>query len=706
MSKVQLYIRKDIGKGKLVILLHGLFGDGTQWNKITDILVKSGHRVVVLDLLGHGRSPKPIGAKFNAKENVQALRASLEKINATADATVVGYSMGGAVALSYCAKYPLGASNLIIISTPFYLKPDQMLTSKYALSVFITKMTSRFFTTVNKLFISDRILAKMAHYADTSDKFHAMIGANDGTQDPRVIRNSIANLIQNYNFASELEKIKIPVSFYCGKKDPFIVQNQLYALKQFNSYMHIQRLDVIKVDHMLVQNLPKEIVSIITKDDANLLNIHTDTKLGEPLILLHGIESSSSYWNGVINPLAENNRVITIDLLGYGQSPKPNNIAYSTDQHVEYLHRTIKTLNIKKFRIAAHSLGSIIALAYASKYPGEVSGLFLFAPVLTQDTHTSNKFLIKNINLLSAISDTGKLHPEIARAIGDKRLAQIIPTIRTTQNTIYSQTPISWVGSIKNIPVVFAYGTFDSLVDGNTVTEISKIGSKNKVVELNGMGHNFVLSHPQTIIDIIEPSIIHNAKPKKSSLIPVNYFKHIASLTIPNLVLKSLAYILAGILIFTPLVIPAVTIGFAVVVINKSYKIIRGAFSLRNEGLAYISYVFLSAFIALVGFGLIRHPQVSFKIAAYSIATLVFVAGALRIIAAVAWTKQQALKSTLIISGTLMLLLGLGALLGGVVSAYIIAYSIAIYLIGRGLLYGFYATSITFFAFIRGYIKT
>ena len=73
MSKeVKLYVRKDTGKGKLVVLLHGLFGDGTQWEKITALLVASGHRVITIDLLGHGKSPKPKHANFDAKENVAA----------------------------------------------------------------------------------------------------------------------------------------------------------------------------------------------------------------------------------------------------------------------------------------------------------------------------------------------------------------------------------------------------------------------------------------------------------------------------------------------------------------------------------------------------------------------------------------------------------------------------------------------------------
>ena len=701
----KLYVRKDVGTGKVVVLLHGLFGDGTQWEKITSLLVNSGHRVITLDLLGHGKSPKPKNSEFNAKENVSALRNALQEINATNNITIVGYSMGGAVALSYCAKYKDSANQLIIISTPFYLKPEQMLLAKYSVSVFITKMSGYMYSMVNKMLKPGKPLAKLMHYTDNSKTFHKMVGAYDNKLDPRVVRKSISNLVHNYDFALELSKVTIPVSFYCGKKDSFIVQDQLYALKKFNPYMKIQRLDIIKVDHMLVQNLPKEISSIIISNEQTKLNVSLDTKNGDPLVFLHGIESSSSYWQSIIPSLKNNNRIICLDLLGHGKSPKPKNIAYSIDDHVSYLHNTIISLNLKKFTIVGHSLGAIIALAYASKYPKEVSKLLLISPVFKHNNVKPRRFLVSNMNIIKVISDNGQLHPQVAQAIGDKQLNKLIPTFRTIESTIQKQTPIEWAKNIPDIPVKIIYGTLDPLVDENIIVSVSKTLKNASITKINGQGHNIILTKPKLLLDYIQPSIQHSNKAIEPQVIPKNFLKQVAVLAVPNLFIKSIFYLTFGVLLLTNLAVGVITIGLSAVVINKSYKLIKGAFSLKNEGLAYISYLLLAIFIALVAYGLLKHPEISAKIALYILCISIIIAGLLRLMAAIFWTKPSFLKKSLILSGTTMLVVGIAALLGGIYSTYAIIIGLAVYLIYKGVLYGTYSVSILFVAFVRGYNK-
>lgn len=228
---IELHVRQDVGKGDVIVLLHGIFADGTQWEKITDML-KSNYRVIVVDLLGHGRSPRPKNASYSPQEQVSALRNALERINATKNLTVVGYSMGGAVALSYCATYQQGVDQLVLISTPYYLKPEQMLSTNYAGSVVFTKLSTTIFKGVEALFDKNRVLSKIVPKVDKSKKFHKMIGANDNKLDATVIRLCMKNLISEFDFSGMLSKVTIPVSYYAGKKDLFVVQGQLSALKK------------------------------------------------------------------------------------------------------------------------------------------------------------------------------------------------------------------------------------------------------------------------------------------------------------------------------------------------------------------------------------------------------------------------------------------------------------------------------------------
>lgn len=105
------------------------------------------------------------------------------------------------------------------------------------------------------------------------------------------------------------------------------------------------------------------------------------------IVLLHGIAATSSTWDNLLKELdLKNNRVIAIDLLGFGQSPKPENCEYTVDDHIKYLRKTIKRLKIHgKFKIVGHSMGSIISSRYSLYYPRQIKEVFLLSPPIYID---------------------------------------------------------------------------------------------------------------------------------------------------------------------------------------------------------------------------------------------------------------------------------------------------------------------------------
>lgn len=71
--------------------------------------------------------------------------------------------------------------------------------------------------------------------------------------------------------------------------------------------------------------------------------------------------------------------------MGFGRSPKPADSLYTLGDHLEMIERSVLvTHKVKSFHIVAHSLGSILALALAVKYPDAVKTLTLLAPVISQ----------------------------------------------------------------------------------------------------------------------------------------------------------------------------------------------------------------------------------------------------------------------------------------------------------------------------------
>lgn len=702
-TKPTLHIRQDIGSGDPIVLLHGMFGDGTQWAKIAALLAVD-YRVIVVDLLGHGNSPRPVNATYSADEHVSYLRNTLESVKATQNLTVVGYSMGGAVALAYAKAFESEIAQLYLISTPFYLSTNQMIASNYAGSVLMTKASTGLFDLVERVLRGGKVDWAI-RYANRSKVFHKMIGANENELEAEIVRKNLQQLVRLYNFAGNLKDLKVPTTFYAGKKDAFIVQGQLNALKQFNKNMHVQRLDIIKVDHMLVQNLPKQMAKLIAANKANTLHIGMDTGSGKPLVLLHGIESSSAYWRGVVPALAEHHRVIAIDLLGFGKSPKPLNVAYSLQDQVDWIKRTLNLIGVDRFDVAGHSLGSLVALALAADSPKRVNSLTMLSPVLVPSAHDSKNLIIKNMQYVEHLSDSSVVYSHIARAVGDKRIGKYLPSLRSVENAVKHQHAKALAQRAAQVDVTFAYGKKDPLVDASYVRKIANVFKRARVLPYDGVSHNFPLFKPQLMLEAVDGSLTHTIRPKANTIVPRSFAKQLVKLATPVLWAKSIGYIAVGLLLFSSLAPHVLTIGLSLYVINYGYKYIRGAFSLRNEHLSYIGYVLLGFLGVIVGYGLVKHPELSLKISVFVICALVLAVGLSRFIVALLWAKSKAMRSSLLLTGIFMTIAGTLALLGSLRSIYIIVYTVAVLLILRGAQFGMYAVGAFIMAYVRGFNK-
>ncbi|KAG8084063.1 hypothetical protein GUJ93_ZPchr0010g10483 [Zizania palustris] len=106
----------------------------------------------------------------------------------------------------------------------------------------------------------------------------------------------------------------------------------------------------------------------------------------DDVLFIHGFISSSGFWTETVLPNVSpeahlRRRLFAVDLLGFGRSPKPADSLYTLREHVEMIERSvIERYGVKSFHIVAHSLGTVLALALAVKYPAAVRSLTLVAP--------------------------------------------------------------------------------------------------------------------------------------------------------------------------------------------------------------------------------------------------------------------------------------------------------------------------------------
>ncbi|MEC4986812.1 MAG: alpha/beta hydrolase [Oscillatoria sp. PMC 1068.18] len=99
---------------------------------------------------------------------------------------------------------------------------------------------------------------------------------------------------------------------------------------------------------------------------------------GTALVFLHGTYADSNQWLPAIEHLAQEYHCFAPDLLGFGESERPE-VHYSINWQVESLAEYLDALHLPQIILIGHSLGGWIAASYALKYPDRVSGLVLLA---------------------------------------------------------------------------------------------------------------------------------------------------------------------------------------------------------------------------------------------------------------------------------------------------------------------------------------
>jgi 4,5:9,10-diseco-3-hydroxy-5,9,17-trioxoandrosta-1(10),2-diene-4-oate hydrolase len=106
------------GRGEVVIFLHGAGGGASGYSNFKGNypeFAKAGYRTIVPDLLGYGLSSKPDIAQYDLDFFVAGVKGMVDALGLK-NITLLGNSLGGAVALGYALAYPDEVSRLILMA--------------------------------------------------------------------------------------------------------------------------------------------------------------------------------------------------------------------------------------------------------------------------------------------------------------------------------------------------------------------------------------------------------------------------------------------------------------------------------------------------------------------------------------------------------------------------------------------------------------
>jgi len=235
----------DQGKGPVVVWLHGSgsgAGGYSNFKGNYPYLAEHGYRNLVIDLLGYGYSDKPDNIEYPIELFVECVKQTLDLIGVD-KYTLLGNSLGGAVALRFAVDHPKHVEKLVLLAPggvenqPDYFLMPAMATMKevFMSATPVTEERLRYFfeeaMVVNKRFITDEL---------THERFEMM-----KLQNPQVIKT-----MKVPNMADRLGEIKCPALGFWGINEKLMPESGI--LKLAKGIPHMRMIVVPQAGHWVM----------------------------------------------------------------------------------------------------------------------------------------------------------------------------------------------------------------------------------------------------------------------------------------------------------------------------------------------------------------------------------------------------------------------------------------------------------------------
>lgn len=107
-----------------VVLLHGLMGSGRTWHQLVDSLAGQ-YRVVVVDILGFGDSPKP-RANYHLEDHLKALSYTIDHYGLNQVHMLVGFSLGSVLSIYLVRRKLIKPDRVLLVAPPIYATKGEM----------------------------------------------------------------------------------------------------------------------------------------------------------------------------------------------------------------------------------------------------------------------------------------------------------------------------------------------------------------------------------------------------------------------------------------------------------------------------------------------------------------------------------------------------------------------------------------------------
>ena len=247
----------------------------------------------------------------------------------------------------------------------------------------------------------------------------------------------------------------------------------------------------------------------------NAVISYSDKGKGTTIVLIHGFLENATMWDKIAPELTKKNRVITIDLLGHGNSDCLG-YTHSMELFAETIEAVLKHLRIRKCILIGHSLGGYVALAFAEKNPQKIKGVCLMNSTSNEDDNErkklrtrANKMIQNNFTNMVRMSFTNLFGEQSRVAFKEEMKLALSEALQTPiQGYIAAQegmklrpnrNHVLTENSFKKLIVI---GEKDPVLDfGTSLYEAKKTNSELVVFPDGHMSH---IENKELLIDVLK----------------------------------------------------------------------------------------------------------------------------------------------------------------------------------------------------------
>ena len=255
------------------------------------------------------------------------------------------------------------------------------------------------------------------------------------------------------------------------------------------------------------------------------------------VVLLHGGSAHAHWWDRFAASIADTHRVLALDLRGHGDSAHVDPPAYAVEDYARDLAAFVATLQLDRIDLIGHSLGGMVAAAFASQEPQRLRSLVIVDSQLRitpagarymlrlhnfpQPIYRDRARAIERFRLLptQTAADAATLRDVAAHSFC--QLADGRWTLKFDREALAHHTPQDLTPLLSSLtcPILIVRGAHSTLLPPTALATLRAAAPHAQVVEIPDAHHHVMLDNPAEFERVVR-AFLDGADRRTAAVVP------------------------------------------------------------------------------------------------------------------------------------------------------------------------------------------